>query len=179
MIFFPLTGGVAGGLIGIVAVACITFFFFRRRGYAAVSKQHHVNVLQDDEDGNASPSQDLPQYFTPEPYLVPDPTIGGTSEAGSTRDRPLSAATSDTPRPLTPLSMTTAATRKSAAFGQLRPVNIIQHDDAGPSEGPASPGEPETIELPPAYTNIRTSQRSPGPATDAATISTSPPETTS
>lgn len=32
---------------------------------------------------------------------------------------------------------------------QLRPVNIIQHDDAGPDEGS------ETIELPPAYTNIR------------------------
>jgi hypothetical protein len=38
----------------------------------------------------------------------------------------------------------------------MRPVNIIQHDDAGPSEGgPKEEDEPETIELPPAYTNIK------------------------
>jgi len=161
-----IAGGVAGGLVGVAAVALIAFFCFRRRGYAAVAKEHHVNVLQDDEDRNAS-HHDLPHYFTPEPYLVPDPTVRGTSEAASTRDRPISTATSDhTPRPLTPASMTTATTRKSALPPQLRPVNIIQHDDAGPSEGPASPGEPETIELPPAYTNIR-SAKGP-PATDPA-----------
>jgi hypothetical protein len=42
-------------------------------------------------------------------------------------------------------------TSKSAAAPSLRPVNIIQHDDAGlaPEE------EDETIELPPAYSNIR------------------------
>ncbi|KAJ3519860.1 hypothetical protein NMY22_g13012 [Coprinellus aureogranulatus] len=39
----------------------------------------------------------------------------------------------------------------------MRPVNIIQHDDAGPSLPPAGPGEEEaeTIELPPAYTALR------------------------
>jgi hypothetical protein len=38
----------------------------------------------------------------------------------------------------------------------MRLVNIIQHDDAGPSE-PAGDDEAvaDTIELPPAYTNIR------------------------
>lgn len=144
-----------------------------------MSKEHHVNVLHDDEDGNTSP-QDLPHYFTPEPYLVPDPTVGGTSEAGSTRDRPLSTATADTPRPQTPASMITATTRKSALLGPLRPVNIIQHDDAGPSEGPASP-EAETIELPPAYTNIRSAKRPPDadPAPAPTTASTlAPPEST-
>jgi hypothetical protein len=134
-------------------------------------------VLQDDEDGNVS-NQDLPQYFTPEPYLVPDPTIGGTSEAASIRHRPLSTmTTTDTPRPLTPASMTnaTTTTRKTAQPAQLRPVNIIQHDDAGPNEGSA--GEPETIELPPAYTNIRSAQR-PTDTTSAPTTSTSAPTDT-
>jgi hypothetical protein len=67
----------------------------------------------------------------------------------------------DTPRPQTPVGMTAATktTRKSGPLAQLRPVNIIQHDDAGPSAG-----EPETIELPPAYTNIRSAQRPPGTA---------------
>jgi hypothetical protein len=37
---------------------------------------------------------------------------------------------------------------------QLRPVNIIQHDDAGDAAEGEGEGE-ETIELPPAYTNIR------------------------
>jgi hypothetical protein len=129
-------------------------------------------VLHDEEDGNA-PHQELPHYYTPEPYLVPDPTVGGTSEAASMRDRPLSMATLDVPRPLTPASMTTATTRKTAPMPQLRPVNIIQHDDAGPSEGPASPGEPETIELPPAYTNIRSATPTPAP-----TPSIGPSETT-
>ena len=36
----------------------------------------------------------------------------------------------------------------------FRPVNVIQHEDAGPSL-PAENTEPETVELPPAYTNIR------------------------
>ncbi|KAF9239894.1 hypothetical protein BU15DRAFT_46185 [Melanogaster broomeanus] len=44
--------------------------------------------------------------------------------------------------------------RKSPMPRQLRPINIIQHEDAGLSN--ADDGEqPETIELPPAYTNIR------------------------
>jgi hypothetical protein len=133
-------------------------------------------VLQDDEDGNVSPL-DLPGYFTPEPYLVPDPTIGGTSEAASTRDRPLSmATTADLPRPLTPASMTnaTTTTRKTAPPTQLRPVNFIQHDDAGPNE--ESVDEPETIELPPAYTNIRSAQRPPDTAS-APTTSSNPAPT--
>ncbi|KAN0133844.1 hypothetical protein V8E53_008339 [Lactarius tabidus] len=56
----------------------------------------------------------------------------------------------DTPHPQTPAGMTATITptRKRAVSAEIRPVNIIQHDDAGPSEGPASAGEPETIELP-------------------------------
>lgn len=136
-------------------------------------------MLHDDEDGNLSP-QDLPQYFSPEPYLVPDPTIAGTSEAASTRDRPFSMATLDVPRPQTPASMTnaTTTTRKTATPAPLRPVNIIQHDDAGPSEA-GDDQEPETIELPPAYTNIRSAQGPPDTASAPTDTSTpAPAETT-
>lgn len=38
----------------------------------------------------------------------------------------------------------------------MRPVNIIQHDDAG--DAPEDEGH-ETIELPPAYNNIRKGPR--------------------
>ncbi|KAI0000168.1 hypothetical protein BJV74DRAFT_146232 [Russula compacta] len=154
-----IVGGVVGAAIFLFAAAMVVFYVLRRRPYSSISKQRPVNVLQDDEDGNDS-NPDLPHYYTPEPFLVPDPTIIGTSEAASTQGRPLSMTTADI-RPQTPTSATTTTTRKSAAPPQLRPVNIVQHDDAGPSEYTAGHGEPETIELPPAYSNIRPLQRSP------------------
>jgi len=158
-----IVGGIAGGVIFLISAALIAFFFFRRRAYTAVSKERPVNVLQDEEDSNGS-QHDLPHYYTPDPYLVPDPTIEGSSDVASTQGRPLSFSSQGHPlsaqgrplsvatssadiRPQTPLSSTTTS-RKTAAPPTLRPVNIIQHDDAGPSE-------PDTIELPPAYTNIR------------------------
>ena len=155
-----------GAAILLVSTGLVAFWFFRRRPYSALSTQRPVNVLQDDEDG-IEENHDLPQYYAPEPYLVPDPTIRGTSEAASTHDRPLSMSTvtADVQRPQTPTT-TTTTTRKSAAFPQLRPVNIIQHDDAGPSEALSVQAEPETIELPPAYSNIRQAQRSPLAAED-------------
>jgi hypothetical protein len=58
--------------------------------------------------------------------------------------------------PSTTTTTTTATTRKSASS---RPVNIIEHDDAGPSEDLSDQVEPETIELPPAYSNIRQLRR--------------------
>lgn len=42
-------------------------------------------------------------------------------------------------------------TQKSSVPTVLRPVNIIHHDDAGTVDEV----EPETIELPPAYSNLR------------------------
>jgi len=150
-----------GTAVFLLAVGLLAFFWLRRRPYHAVAKERPVNVLQDDdEDGNGS-HHDLPQYYAPDPFLVPDPTIAGTSEAASTHERPLSMATTDFGRPQTPVTTTSTTTRKSAVPPQLRPVNIIQHDDAGPSEFPAGQGDPETIELPPAYTNLRQTARSP------------------
>jgi hypothetical protein len=152
-----------GAAVFILAGTLLAFFCFRRRPYSAISKERPVNVLQDDEDSNGS-HHDLGQLYTPEPYLVPDPTIAATSEAASSRDRPISMAMTDLGRPQTPVTTvttTTTTTRKTAVPPQLRPVNIIQHDDAGPSEDPADHPEAETIELPPAYTNLRPTQRSP------------------
>ena len=150
-----------GAAILLISIGLVAFWFFRRRPYSALSTQRPVNVLQDDDDG-VDENHDLPQYYAPDPYLVPDPTIRGTSEAASTHDRPLSMSTvtADLQRPQTPMT-TTTTTRKSAAIPQLRPVNIIQHDDAGPSEDLSGQTEPDTIELPPAYTNIRQLQPSP------------------
>jgi hypothetical protein len=49
----------------------------------------------------------------------------------------------------------TSPSRKGGAPRPMRAVNIIQHHDAGPNNGERE--DPvETIELPPAYTMVRT-----------------------
>ena len=160
LIHISVPGGAVGAVVFLLSAALFAFYFLRRRPYSAISKERPVNVLQDDEDGNGE-DHDLPQYYAPEPYLVPDPTVRGTSDAASTQERPLSMTTADFMRPPTPMTAVSTTTRKSAAPPQLRPVNIIQHDDAGPSDDLSGHGDAETIELPPAYTNIRQAQGSP------------------
>jgi hypothetical protein len=140
-------------VIGAVILLVSAFWFVRRRSHFAVSQERPVNVIQDEEDGNeGGHSLGLPQHYIPEPFLVPDPTTSGTSEPASPHYRPLSRSTvtADVQTPTT----ATTTTHKSTSFPQLRPVRIIQHDDASPSENLSSQTEPETIELPPAYTNL-------------------------
>ncbi|THH17568.1 hypothetical protein EW146_g3282 [Bondarzewia mesenterica] len=163
-----IVGGVVGGVGGLIVVVLFALFFLRRRPSESHTKERPVDLLQDHEDDLENHNGDLPQYYAPEPFLVPDPTIAATSDAGSAyhddpygagSTRPTSYTETDMLRPNTPghRSMTSMSTntRKSPMPPTLRPVNIIQHDDAGPS-GPPQDQELETIELPPAYTNLRT-----------------------
>lgn len=119
----------------------------------------------DDRHGAVSRRNELPEYYQPEPFNVPDPMQAAhTDEDGRTSDgRPMSGYTS-TSRSGTPdllgfglgsagAGSTTSSGRKGV-LRQMRPVNVIQHDDAGPSM-PLAEEEPETVELPPAYTNLR------------------------
>ncbi|KAI3618056.1 hypothetical protein WG66_005743 [Moniliophthora roreri] len=146
-----IVGGVIGGVFAILA-AILILFFFRKRSHGNRSGEKPVDLLNADEGDESNRRQELPQYYEPEPFLVPDPTVAG-SDGVSSDGRPLSMYTTD--RSGTPDAASTSATRKTAPR-QFRAVNIIQHDDAGPSEQkPAGEEEPETIELPPAYTNIR------------------------
>lgn len=144
----------------LVALLLLLLFFRRRRRVHKQQKEKPVDLLLADEgdEGNRHQRNELPQYYEPEPFVVPDPTIASSESQrpGGSEGRRLSSR-SGTPDLLSnsggPSSTTT---RKGGAPRPLRPVNIIQHDDAGPSEGPKEEeGEPETIELPPAYTNIR------------------------
>ena len=78
-------------------------------------------------------------------------TISGSTGTGTGTgyDRPSTPQTSMTTGTSTSMGM-----RKSPAPPVMRPVNIIQHEDAGAP--PMDDGqEPETVELPPAYTNLR------------------------
>ncbi|KAL4067072.1 hypothetical protein V8B97DRAFT_1874266 [Scleroderma yunnanense] len=173
-----IVGGVIGALV-VIGLILIGLFIMRRRARRS-NKERPVDLLHGDpDDVDQPPLTDLPQY-RPEPFLATEPTdissaytpdeTGRLSAAGSRygglSDRRTSAlslsdirsARSGTPDrdtlsvPVPSGSMT--STRKSPMPRQMRPVNIIQHEDAGPSDD-AEPSQPETVELPPAYTNIR------------------------
>ncbi|KAI0631060.1 hypothetical protein C8Q77DRAFT_1074934 [Trametes polyzona] len=169
-----IVGGVVGGIFGALAIALVIFSAVRRRRLQQGTKERPVDLLQEQDNEGAGDGRP-PEYYRPEPFVLPDPTVASThdgSVAGTAaqglagrpsadqRQSYLSTSTSETGYPAfrpPPSSAPSSGTRKSAAPPMFRPVNIIQHDDAGPSEPPPPPPEeePETIELPPAYTNIR------------------------
>ncbi|KAF9009945.1 hypothetical protein BDQ17DRAFT_1421241 [Cyathus striatus] len=115
---------------------------------AQATKGTPVDLLNADEDGDESHStgplsgrNDLPQYYEPEPFLVPDPT----SNDGHTMfsERPLSGSSITGSRSATPDLLGYAA---SAARPRPRRGREAHQD---------TDGDAETIELPPAYTNIK------------------------
>lgn len=158
-----------GGVVAILAALLVALFFMRRRRLHRQEKVRPDLLTADEDvgDGGAATRNELPQYYQPEPFMVTDPTrrssFGGLTSDGrrtsatDTEGRPISGVGSEsrsgTPDPSTSMS---TSTRKSQPMRQMRPVNIIQHADAGPSTALlANEEEPETVELPPAYTNIR------------------------
>ncbi|KAF8439133.1 hypothetical protein L210DRAFT_3621871 [Boletus edulis BED1] len=173
-----IVGGVVGGLAAIVVLGLVAFYIIRRKTGPTSRKERPVNLLHGDPDDNEPPSSyQPPPYLQPDPYLVTAPTISSTSaRTDHVRNSALlsdsltssawrqSAVTSlSDPRSttpeldagaLTPPTTALGSSRKSGMSRQLRAVNIIQHEDAGPSSA-QEPAEPETIELPPAYTNLR------------------------
>ncbi|KAG5652090.1 hypothetical protein H0H81_006353 [Sphagnurus paluster] len=167
-----IIGGVVGGIVALAAIALLLLFYRRRSNLQRKQKERPVDLLNSDE-GDESPNDfangnnrnELPEYYQPEPFTVPDPTIASTYDedfGGMSEGRPLSGYSvttrSGTPDILSSYggggSVTTSGGRKGP-LRQMRPVNIIQHDDAGPSSVARDTEEPVTVELPPAYTNIR------------------------
>lgn len=179
-------------------IALVLLWYFKRRNKTQKRfKERPVDLLnaEDDDDGDAAGApgsavrrNELPQYYQPEPFMLPDPTQDGASTHGGTQtgtdDRPLSGTTSSfytratTPDPygagVASLGGSSALgnERRKGAPRAMRAVNYIQHDDAGPSLPPPEADkdedkdEPVTIELPPAYTAVR---RGEGAQEDEAT----------
>ena len=151
--YFLLSGGVIGAAV-LILIGLVAFWLIRRRALFALSKERPVNVIQDDEDGNGENNwHHPPPYYAPDPFPPPTPTIKEMSEAMFTQDHPpsVSTVTIDVRSPQAPMMTTT---HKNSSVPQLRPINIIQHDDSGAREDLSDQGEPETIELPPAYSNV-------------------------
>lgn len=143
-----IVGGVVGGVVGLLALLLILYFIRRRSNRNSHLKEKPVDLLQADE-GDERPHDrpaQLPEYYQPDPFIVPDPssaddtaTSSGGAPMSSSSERPTSSGMQD---------LTSSSTRKGGAPRSLRPVNIIQHDDAGQA-GANKEEEPETIELPP------------------------------
>jgi len=155
-----IVGGVVGGLAGLVAIALAFIFYMRRRRFQRANKERPALFQDNDDDGPSERRENLPHYYEPEPFTLPEPTDAGSTRA-STDNRRHSELTYMTDlgfgaqRAGTPDGGTvlTGSSRKSP-LPTLRPVNVIQHEDAGPSGGPGEE-DAETVELPPAYTNLR------------------------
>ncbi|TFY79395.1 hypothetical protein EWM64_g4616 [Hericium alpestre] len=80
----PIVGGVIGGLCFAAVLAVLLFFIIRRKRPSNSTKERPVDLLQDHDDDGPPTQGELPQYYEPEPFLVPDPSIAATSDAGST-----------------------------------------------------------------------------------------------
>ena len=163
-VFRPIftAGGVVGGVAGLLIIAFLALFWFRRRRAQRASKERPSLFIDHDDEAPTSqlPRDELPLYYEPEPFMS-EPTERASTHRPSTAldrsERPVSQSLtylSDPQRVASPDGTTTGVSRKSAMPPSLRPVNFIQHEDAGPSIT-ADNSEPETVELPPAYTNIR------------------------
>jgi len=190
---------VVGALVFVIVVlAGFLFWFWKRR---RANQRNHIKEKPDLTDdphplvGSADNDHDL----AAEPFIVP-PSVtsasrpgtpssiatglggamapsawarqhghGRTQSGGIPANRPLSLATTD--EGASSVGGLSAWERKHGAAGgpQLRPVNVVQHEDAGELEGGA-----DTVELPPAYGNIRP-RASPAPDAAAASGPSVPP----
>lgn len=162
-----IVGGVIGGVVALIAIGLLCLFFWRRKRVHRERKERPMDLEDDDDDDERGAADGrthhLPDGYQPEPFTVPDPTIASTylDDGLTSEGRPLSGY-SGTERSGTPdlihggaPTATSSASGRKGPLRQMRPVNIIQHDDAGPSEAPPPADDVETVELPPAYTNIR------------------------
>jgi hypothetical protein len=175
--FFLLSGGVLCAVI----LLLVAFWLIRRRRlggrYPAFLQMpgRPTSPLPIDEEEDTYhrprfvaqpylPQSYMTQSYVPEPYQASVPvrtdrshvTKSWTGDASvSTRDRilSLSSATGDIQ------SLQTPPSPLSRTQSPPAPPNIIQHEDAGPSDDLS--GKVETVEIPPAYSNIRQSQQSP------------------
>ncbi|KEP49431.1 SKG6 domain protein [Rhizoctonia solani 123E] len=169
-----IVGGVIGGVAGIVILLLVLLFFYRRHKHRQNSGTRPMKPdLIDPSEDRQHTGDDRPGLYEPEPFIMPPPDIDlETSSRHSlytandgARPSMSNTAPGGHARAPSRLSVTTASefggippssqgTRKSGlpptAF---RPVNFVQHDDGG--EVVPDNQEPETIELPPAYTDFR------------------------
>lgn len=170
-----IVGGIVGGIAAVVMAVLLTLFFVRRRRGQKGRRRHSLDLLPES-------TQPHDEQYQPEPFIIP-PSVASRSHHtrtvsnGSEDDDGLRPSMSEVgrrysalsttdqsettgylgPGPALPTTAPTSTTsRKSPHPPMLRPVNYVQHEDAGVFEhqGEGSNQEPETVELPPNYNTI-------------------------
>lgn len=181
----PIAGGVVAAVVVICAFILVLLFLRRRKQRDASAKERpdlftdNENPVHDGEIAHLAPPEpyivpsEPPQSEWGSSSRAPGSSYGygvGTGAAGTGAAQPLfdhrmsgyslsTGTEGEHLRPSTPQTATTSAgtsagtSRKGAAPPVFRPVNIIQHEDAGTTVD--GEDDAETVELPPAYTNIR------------------------
>lgn len=182
----PVIAGVLGGLAASVILGILAFCFIRRRRRQRHPIAHGVDLLPEglQRDTDHPPEFYQPEPFIVPPSIADAEENGGTSRGRLTMsdvDRRYSAL-STTDQSESGYATTTgtsgnilaagggeaggrsttygpSSTRKSpSGMNVLRPVNFVQHEDAGELPEPSGSGpsdEPETVELPPSYNSVR------------------------
>ncbi|KAG9100091.1 hypothetical protein FRC06_004548 [Ceratobasidium sp. 370] len=176
-----IVGGVIGGVAGVIIFFLVLLFFYRRHKHHRNSGTRPMKPDLIDPSEDQPPPQEergeLPQFYEPEPFIIPDalsnPETSSRHSLHSTHDgqQPRTSMTTASGMPghgraPSRLSVTTVSEaggpgptsssgRSKAGMppSAFRPVNFIQHEDAG--DLPTTDQEPETVELPPAYTDFR------------------------
>jgi hypothetical protein len=179
---------VLGGVAFIIACVILllwVFLFRRRQKRQKRTKKLPTDIIDAEDDDDDAPRQnELPQNYQPEPFMIPIPEATPSEfDDEFSLSRPWSPGTrtsfytrSETPDLASTLGVggggaaggaalanggSSGTGRKGGAPRPMRAVNIIQHHDAGPNNGDRE--EPvETIELPPAYTMVRSAGGSGG-----------------
>ncbi|KAF8806086.1 hypothetical protein BYT27DRAFT_7191388 [Phlegmacium glaucopus] len=184
-----IVGSVFGGLAFIIACILLFWVLRRRRNKQKRTKKLPADLIDaedDDDTPRAMRQNELPQNYQPEPFMIPIPDVTASEFDDDLSIRgPLSAGTgSFYARAETPDRVSTygglggglgggggssAGGRKGGAPKPMRAVNIIQHQDAGPTNNEEKEEPLETIELPPAYTMMKTSTTSGGDGPSAST----------
>lgn len=157
-----IVGGAVGGVCGFLAVLSLGGLYLWRRRRAHL-KAHPIDLLRSPSDEGGG--EQLPLYYKPDPFVLPQTSATSTpsNHTMSERTGNSSADFLMAGRPETPSAASSGRTGKSAAPPSLVPVNFVQHEDAGPPPEDEPEQEPETVELPPAYANLK---RAPLPPAD-------------
>lgn len=168
-----IAGGVIGGLVALIVLALLVWFILRKRKQAARRRAHDVDLLPEGQGPEA-------EFYAPEPFVIPSSSraasathshqgedgltsrpsmsdFGRRYSALSTTDNSDSQYLGTVPGVLAPGAGSRTTTSRKSPGGPpvLRPVNVVQHEDGGEVPEASGSGEPETIELPPAYTSVK------------------------
>ncbi|KAF8066477.1 hypothetical protein FPV67DRAFT_1417268 [Lyophyllum atratum] len=166
-----IVGGVVGGVSLVIMVVLLILLNRRSRNH----KKPKIDLIDSDighetyRDAQGKIESTFPGRYLPVPFSLPPSTVASTysgefSDVGPGSDRPFSGHTMTSRSGTleyanTDGSSSLSGTGRKGLLRQMRsvntPVNIIQHDDAGPSKRPTDRRDVQTIELPPAYTNIQ------------------------